>query len=102
MVLHVYTATAPLVTSDRPVLLKGPSTINRWLVDACRHINVVITTVAERAAFALPAAARIEIAKVLDDVVFDEWVARPAVDGQISVALRVKGAAIVYGAAAKS
>lgn len=31
-----------------------------------------------------------------DDVVFDEWVRRPAVDGQISVAVWFKCSTIVY------
>ena len=97
VVLHVDAATAALGLADRPILLKGPRAINGRLVGARRQRNIIVAAISVHAPFALRTAAGIVRAVILDDVVFYERVARPAVHGEVAVALGLEGAAIVDG-----
>jgi hypothetical protein len=80
-----------------PVLLERARSINRRLVRARRSGNIVSTAVALEAAFALRPAAGIVRAVGFDDVVLDERVTSPAVDGEVAVTLRLEVAAVVDG-----
>lgn len=95
MILHVDTARAALALPDAPVLLKGARTVNRRLISAGRNSNVVCAAISCDCAFALRVRRRVVGAIGFHNVVFDQGVARPAVDSEVAVALRGEGAAVV-------
>lgn len=97
VILHGDRASDALGGANRPVLLEGPGTIDRGLVVASRNVEVVGATVSLDLSFVLRSAAGVVGAVGLNDVVLDERVASPAVDGQIPVAARVERTAIVDG-----
>ena len=99
MILHIHGALAALVLADRPVLLEGLGAVDGGLLDAGRDADLVVGAVGGEGAALLGVAARVVGAVLLDDVVFDERVARPAVHGQVAVAGDVEVAAVVDGAA---
>ena len=53
VILHSHGTTNALALSDGPVLLKGPSAINRGLISPGADVNVVGATVALMTAFVL-------------------------------------------------
>jgi hypothetical protein len=85
--LHVDRTAGALVLANRPVLLKGRGAINRRLVGAGSLRNLVLRL-----------RRRVVRAEVLDNVVLDERVAGPAVDGEVGVAVGVVGARVGNGA----
>lgn len=87
MSLHIYRATGALVLPHRPILLKGPRTIDRRLVSTRRLRNLVGGAIASHSALVLAVGRRVVCPKVLDNVVLDERVASPAVDGKVRVAV---------------
>lgn len=93
--MHIYGATDALLGTDRPILLKSTGAINGRLVGTRGNRHIVCATVGGDTAFALGTAARIVCAVGFDHVVFDEWVASPAVDGEVTVALGIERAAVV-------
>jgi len=96
--LHIHASTGALVLAHRPVLLKGLGTINRRLVSTRALRNLVAGAIRGHGALVLGLARRVVCAEVLDNVVLDEGVARPAVDGEVAVAIGVVGAAVGNGA----
>jgi len=88
-------AAGALVTPDRPKLVEGLPPLDRRLIDALRLVNVIRAAVTGDAAFALRPLAGVVAAEVLDDVVLDERLLGPAVEGQVRVALRVVRALIL-------
>ena len=98
--LHIDTAAGPLGLANAPVLLKGAGAINRGLVSAGRDSNVISAAISVDGTLALGVGGRVVGTEVLDDVVFDERVASPAVHSEVAVALWREGAAVVDGAGA--
>jgi hypothetical protein len=98
VVLHVNRATHTLGLADRPVLLESSGAVDGGLVGAGRDVDVVVAAVGRDTALVGGAGAGVVGPVAFDHVVFDERVARPAVDGQVAVALGGEGAAVVDGA----
>jgi hypothetical protein len=80
-------AAGTLVAADGPVLLEGRRAVDRGLVGAGADGNVVGAAVDGDLALLLGVGRGVEGAKVLDNVVLDEGVAGPAVDGEVAVAV---------------
>jgi hypothetical protein len=97
VILHIDTARTALTLPNTPILLKGANTINRRLVSASRHSNVVGSAVGSDSALALRVGGGVVCAVGFDDVVFNERVAGPAVNGEVAVALGLEGTAVVDG-----
>ena len=90
-------AAGPLRLPDAPVLLEGLGALDRRGVHARRDVDVVGAAVAGDGA--LVGAGRPVGAPVVDDVVLDERVRRPAVQRQVGVAGRAEGAGVGHAAA---
>ena len=76
-------ATDALGAADGPVLIEGRGAENRGLVDAAGLVDVVGAAVVVDGAEALRARRGVEGAVGLDDVVLDERVGGPAVEGEV-------------------
>ena len=98
VVLHVNAAAGALRLADRPVLVKGLSTIDGGLVVTSGLSNSVGTAVGGESALLRGLAGGIVRAEALNDVVLDQRAAGPSVHGQVAVALRRERAAVVDGA----
>jgi hypothetical protein len=97
VVLNRNRAANALASSHRPELLEGGSAIDGRLVCAGSLEDVVGTTVAGDGALLLSSRRGVVRAVRLDDVVFDEGVAGPAVEGDVGVYVcGVPGAGVVY------
>jgi hypothetical protein len=96
--LHVDASAGALVLANRPVLLKGRGAVNRRLVGAGALRNLVRGAVGGDGALVLRLRRRVVRAEVLDNVVLDERVAGPAVDGEVGVAVGVVGTRVGDGA----
>lgn len=97
MVSNIDRAAGAVVAAHRPVLVKGGRSDDGRLVDALRAINVVDAAVRRHLAQLGGARRRVVGAKVLDNVVLDERVLGPAVDGEVTVAVGVVAAREVDG-----
>lgn len=98
MRLHIDTTAAALRLPDTPVLLKCAGAVDAGLVDARAERDVVDAAVGGDGAFALGVGGGVIGTVGFDDIVFDKGVASPAVDGEVTVALRGEGTAVVDGA----
>jgi hypothetical protein len=96
--LHVDASAGALVLANRPVLLKGRGAVNGRLVGAGALRNLVRGAVGGDGALVLRLRRRVVRAEVLDNVVLDERVAGPAVDGEVGVTVGVVGARVGDGA----
>jgi hypothetical protein len=96
--LHVNASAGALVLANRPVLLKGRGAVNRGLVGAGALGNLVRGAVDGDGALVLRLRGRVVRAEVLDDVVLDEGVAGPTVDGKVGVTVGVVGSGVGDGA----
>jgi hypothetical protein len=94
---HVDGTAGALVDADRPVLVKGSGALDRGLVDALGLVDVVDRAVDGDAAETGGARRGVVGAEVLDDVVLDEGVAGPTVDGKVRVAIGAVGTRVVDG-----
>ena len=99
--LHVNRATAALVGTHRPVLLEGLGAVDGGLVGALGLSDLVGGAVSGDGALDGSLRGGVVGAKVLDDVVFDQRVAGPAVDGEVGVAGWVVGSGVGDGAKKK-
>ena len=99
VVLERDSTAGALVLTDAPVLVKRLGAVDRWRVVARAHVDVVRAAVRLEVALVLRLRARVECAERLEDVVLDERVGAPAVDGQVRVAARVVRAGEVDGPA---
>lgn len=97
MVSNSDRAAGTVVAAHRPVLVKGGRSDDGRLVDALRAVNVVDAAVRRHLAQLGGARGRVVGAKVLDDVVLDQRVLGPAVDGEVAVAVGVVAAGEVDG-----
>jgi hypothetical protein len=96
--LHVDGTGAALVLADRPVLVEGLSTVDGGLVDTLGLGDLVRGAIGGDGALDCGVGGGVVGAEVLNDVVLDQRVAGPAVDGEVGVALRVVGAGVGDGA----
>jgi hypothetical protein len=85
--LHVDRSAGALVLTNRPVLLKGRGAIDRRLVGTGSLRNLVVAAVNVDRTLVLGVGRRVVGTKVLNDIVLDERVAGPAVDGKVRVAV---------------
>ena len=97
MILHGDRAADTLLSTNGPVLLESASTVDGRLVGAGRDIEVVGTAVSVDTALVLGPVARVVGAIRFDDIVLDERVAGPAVDGEVPVTAGVEGTTVVDG-----
>lgn len=97
VVANVDRAAGAVVAAHRPVLVKGGRADDGRLVDALRAVNIVDAAVRRHLAQLGRARGRVVGAKVLDNVVLDERVLGPAVDGEVAVAVGVVAAGVVDG-----
>jgi hypothetical protein len=78
--LHVYRAGRTLVLTNRPVLLKGPSAVDRWLVGTLRLSDLVRRAIRSHGALVGGLGGRVVRPEVLNDVVLNERVTSPTID----------------------
>lgn len=97
VVSNVDRAAGAVAAAHRPVLVKGGRADDGRLVDALRAVNVVDAAVRRHLAQLGRARGRVVGAKVLDDVVLDERVLGPAIDGEVAVAVGAVAAGEVDG-----
>jgi len=90
-------STDALRRTDTPILLEGSCALNGGLVGAGRNEDFVCATVAVHGTFSRCAAARVVSAIAFDNVVLDERVGCPSVDGEVSVTIRAEGAGVGNG-----
>jgi hypothetical protein len=76
-----------LVLTDAPVLVEGSGTRDRGLVSADTLVDIVDGAVSGDGAHVLKTAAGVVCAVGLEDVVLDEGVLAPAIDGEVRVTL---------------
>jgi hypothetical protein len=96
--LHVDRTAGALVLANGPVLLKGLCAVDGGLVGASALGNLVRGAVGGDGTLVLRLRGRVVRAEVLDDVVLDQRVAGPAVDGKVGVAAGVVCAGVGDGA----
>ena len=97
MAASLHSATRALIGADREVLIEGPRAVNAGLVDAGVPGQPISTAVTGHCAQICSLGRGVIAAKVLDDIVLDEWVASPTVDGEIAVAVILVGTGILDG-----
>ena len=95
---NVDRARGAVVLADRPELVKGAGALDGRLVDAAGLGDGIGAAILGDGAELGGLRRGIVVAERLDDVVLDQRVLGPPVDGQIAVALRVEGAREVDGA----
>jgi hypothetical protein len=97
VLLRRHSAPNPLLLADRPVLLERACALDRRLVDACAGEDLVRALVKREVALGRPRLVGRQVGVRLDDVVLDQRVARPAVDGQVAGPGGVVGAGVFDG-----
>lgn len=90
--------TRALVRTDGPVLVEGAGALDGGGVVTGALEDLVVGAVDVDGALAGGAGGGVVGAEVLDDVVLNERVAGPAVDGEVGVAVGLVGTAVVDGA----
>lgn len=85
-------AAGAVVAADRPVLVKGGSSNDGRLVDTLSSVDVVGAAVRCHLTQLGGTSGWVVGSKVLDDVVLDEGVLGPAVDGEVAVSVGVVAA----------
>jgi hypothetical protein len=98
VVLHVDASAGALVLADGPVLLEGLGTIDARRICASCGCDLVAGTVGGDGSLDLGLGGGVIAAEVLNDVVLDERVAGPAVDGKVGVAVVLVGSRVGDGA----
>lgn len=97
VVLDGDAAADTVVLADGPVLVEGRGALNRRRVHTSGLVNLVGAAVALDAADLGGAAGGVVVAVTLDNVVLDERVLGPAVEGEVAVAAGVEVAAVGDG-----
>jgi hypothetical protein len=83
--------------SDAKVLRKGSGALDGGLVDALGSVEGVVSAVGGVVTAERPGFAGGEHVPGFDDIVFDEGVAGPAVEGEVAGAFGVIGSGVAYG-----
>jgi hypothetical protein len=96
--LHVDGAASSLLLTNGPELLEVAGALDGRGVPALADGDVIGAAVGVDGALALGARGRVVGAEVLDNVVLDQWVGGPAVDGEVRVAVGVVLAGVGDGA----
>jgi len=91
----VHGSTSTLGVTDRPELVEGLGALNGRLVHSLSLGDPVRASVRGDGALVRRTSGRVVCAEVFNDVVFDERVGGPAVDGEVTVAVGVVGTAVV-------
>lgn len=97
MVPNVDGAAGAVVSAHRPVLVKGGRSDDGGLVDSLRAVNVVDAAVRRHLAQLGGAGGWVVGSKVLNNVVLDQRVLGPTVDGEVAVAVGAVAAGEVDG-----
>lgn len=84
-----------LRSANRPILLKGRGTNDRWLVGTSGLQNIVGSTVGSDGTLLCSSAGWVIAAVGLDDVVFDEGRFGPSVDGKVSISVGSEGSGVL-------
>jgi len=90
-------ASNALLRADGPVLGESLCAVDRGRVDARAGVDLVFATVGLHGALVGQLAGRVVGAVGVEDVVFDERGAGPAVDAKVGVAVWLEGAAVFDG-----
>jgi hypothetical protein len=85
MCFDVDHATNALLLPDRPVLLERACTIDTWLIVAGSLQDVVSAAISSDGSLLLSSRSRVVRPVGLDNVVFNQWVAGPAVQRDVAV-----------------
>jgi hypothetical protein len=88
-----------LLRADAPVLRESLGAVDRGRVDAGARVDLVLAAVGLHGALVGQLAGGVVGAVRVEDVVFDERRARPAVNAQVGVAVGFEGAAVFDGSA---
>jgi hypothetical protein len=94
MSLHIDASAGTLVLANRPVLLKGLGAINGRLISAGRLGDLIAGSIGGQGTLVAGLGRGVVGAEILDNVVLDQRVAGPAVDGKVGVAVGVVGARV--------
>lgn len=86
-----------LLRADGPVLRESLCAVDRGRVDARARVDLVLAAVGLHRALVGQLAGRVVRAVRVQDVVFYQRRARPAVDAEVGVALGAKSAAVFDG-----
>jgi len=81
-------SSSALVLADRPELLEGCSTDDGWLVGTGGLQDVISRAIRGNRTLLLSTGGWVVCAEVLNNIVLDERVLSPAVDGEVAVAIR--------------
>jgi len=87
-------AAHPLLSPHRPILLEGARPLDRRLVDARGLVYLEGALIDGEVSFGGPGLVGREVGVGLEDVVFDQGVAGPAVDGEVAGARCVVGSGV--------
>lgn len=93
-------AAGALVAADRPVLLESAGTLNGGSVGTGAGVDVVDGAIDVDLSLLGGARRGVVGSKVLDDVVLNQGVAGPAVDGEVAVAVGIVGARVLNSSGA--
>jgi hypothetical protein len=99
VVRSVDRAADTLLRADAPVLRESLGAVDRRRVYTRAGVDLVLAAVGGHGALVGQLAGRVVGAVGVEDVVFDERRARPAVDAQVGVAVGLEGAAVFDGSA---
>ena len=97
MVLRRNGAANPLLRADAPVLRESLCAVDRGRIDASAGVNLVLAAVGGDGALVGQLAGGVVGAVRVEDVVFDQGRAGPAVDAEVGVAVWLEGAGIFDG-----
>lgn len=98
MVPSCHRPTNSVLRANGPVLCKGLVAVDRRCVYTGAGVDVIRAAVTLHRTLEFPAAGWIVATKTFDDVVFDQWVASPAVNSEVAVAVGIVRAGVIYGA----
>jgi len=84
-----------LTLADGPELLEGSSANDGWLVGAGAHQDVVGSTVRCHGALSGGSTGWVVGTEVLNNVVLDQRILGPTINGEVAVSVRVVGAGVL-------
>jgi hypothetical protein len=97
VILRRHSAPNPLLRANAPVLRERLGPIDRRRIHARARVDLVLAAVGRHGALVGQLAGRVVGAVRVEDVVFDQRGAGPAVDAEVGVAVRLEGAGVFDG-----